>query len=496
MHLRKFFFTAFIVLSIIPLLNISLSANAIQIKRPNDLKKLYSVDMVESYFNRFLICLGISSNPNSVIIGNDGWFFLGDNYDNIITAYRNEKKEDSIAHTSRMIINSQLAWEDFFKANGVKNFNIIIGPNKSSVYSENLPNWAKTPDVSLSKWLYESDIYLNAIEKLTASKSLGPVYYSSDTHWNSHGAGIAFNNFIEHLKNKTSIIVPPKAWGEVLNTRPINGGDLARFLKVQQYIQDIHTETGIGQNKIEHTIYDFNSNEKVYVGHNSLYGGMNDRYLIETKEALNNSKVLWLSDSFGNALAPYMTATFSKVLKQHWRGLVGTKELEELIKEWKPDYVFYTVVERAALSDSFLKQPSLKSYINLDPAHMTTMKHPILHSVTSNKEDNFYVIGNDPYLVYRFPPLEPSDELLYLNFDLICDDFEGNIPIQIFWSSTKTNFSELDSIRFNARNGRNQVPLYSLMGGGDIDSLRIDLDGNVNCLKFTWDNVGLGRLSK
>jgi hypothetical protein len=102
-----------------------------------------------------------------------------------------------------------------------------------------------------------------------------------------------------------------------------------------------------------HAIYDFRNATLLYEGDNPLHGNMSDLNLIQTPKALNNKRVLWLSDSFGSALAPYLTATFTQVLKQHWKSLAGTEDLKALVKDWKPDYVFVTVVERASLSEEF-----------------------------------------------------------------------------------------------------------------------------------------------
>ena len=70
------------------------------------------------------------------------------------------------------------------------------------------------------------------------------------------------------------------------------------------------------------------------------------------------SRVLWLRDSFGAALEPWMAATFSDTLQMHWREALQSPDvLAALVEQWKPDYVFVTVVERDARVVAFTRGP-------------------------------------------------------------------------------------------------------------------------------------------
>lgn len=353
MYIRLFLLVSFTLISSLPILNVINSGFPDVSGLKNKAKILYSIDIVEGYYNELLFDFGISNNPNQVIVGSHGWLFLGDRYANTISEFR--KGSDEKKELSRKINEAQSIWDRYFAQQGVEDFKIVIGPNKSTVYSEMVPDWAKNEGKSISTNLYVSDVYINSIDALIEAKMEGQTYFSSDTHWNSFGSSVAFEQLMKAIKPNPSFIFPSKDWSNIVDIEERTGGDLAKFLKAKNFISDSRVITQLNTQIYEHSIYDYNSKELVYQGPKALYGSMGHPYVIHTPNALNKSKVLWLSDSFGNAMAPYMTATFSHILKRHWKGVVGTPLLQKLVEDWKPDYIFYTVVERSSLSDAFLK---------------------------------------------------------------------------------------------------------------------------------------------
>ena len=80
---------------------------------------------------------------------------------------------------------------------------------------------------------------------------------------------------------------------------------------------------------------------------------------MRTEGALNNKKVLWLRDSFGSAMSQLMALTFSDVLEVH-NDMKLDARFAQLVEDWKPDYVFVTVVERTFKAVPFTSDPPLK----------------------------------------------------------------------------------------------------------------------------------------
>lgn len=107
MCIRIFLFVSVTLISVLPIVNI------IKLGIPeNDgieekIEKLYFIDFVEGYLNNILYCFGISSNSTQVIIGRNGWLFLGDEYANNITEFR--EGSDTKKDISNKIIDAQIS---------------------------------------------------------------------------------------------------------------------------------------------------------------------------------------------------------------------------------------------------------------------------------------------------------------------------------------------------------------------------------------------------
>ncbi|MFC4991175.1 alginate O-acetyltransferase AlgX-related protein [Rubritalea tangerina] len=350
MYLKLFFSIVAIGLSALPIINI-LNRDSFE---SSVIKNLYSTDYLDKKINPYLIQNGISPEPGDVIIGKDGWLFLGDRHDNTLSASRIGSNTPKVAQTSHEIVENQKKWLDYYLENNVDDFKILVAPNKSTIYSQNMPQWAQPQSSSISEHLYkDNNIYLDLRPDLFADSAL--LYFRTDTHWNFYAAGIAFNKLINSLESKEKLTTPPPNWTQLGDVVPCASGDLARFLKIENPPQDTVSFSGINRlnSQFTHTIYDYENNSVVYEGTDPVFGNPHHPYLIHTPKSLNNKKVLWLSDSFGVAMTKHMTSTFSHVLKQHWKDVVASPRLENIIEKWQPDYVFVTVVERACLAEEF-----------------------------------------------------------------------------------------------------------------------------------------------
>jgi hypothetical protein len=183
-----------------------------------------------------------------------------------------------------------------------------------------------------------------------------PLYYKTDTHWNHLGAALAIKAFSDQARKTMPQIhwLPDEAYVEVgMNKRP--QGDLMNFLRISNASADIEPVIQASRLPIKTKQYNVDSKQLVYEGENPPVAAPINPLLVHSSGALNNKKILWLRDSFGTAMSPLMSATFSDVLQVHWRDAIKQdKKVLQLINEWKPDYVFITVVERDAKSQEFL----------------------------------------------------------------------------------------------------------------------------------------------
>jgi hypothetical protein len=100
------------------------------------------------------------------------------------------------------------------------------------------------------------------------------------------------------------------------------------------------------------SVHEMDGNPQVHTAQRPL--------LVKSEQALNQKRVLWLRDSFGTAMAPFMAVTFSETLQLHYDA-ANPELFARLVNSFKPDYVFITVVERGARRKRFGSLPPLIS---------------------------------------------------------------------------------------------------------------------------------------
>lgn len=319
---------------------------------------LYNMDFASRWLTRHLYPLGISTDPRQVIIGRDDWLFLGDQYEQTLSVDRRPPSAADLAR-GQEIAKATQAWDTYLASKGVKLLRIMIGPNKGTIYPEQLPFWAKPASPNATDALLAATGATNYVDlraALLAAKTRQPepLYYKTDTHWNAVGGAVAFQAFAQQVRQAAPEIKWPAANTYALShIAPREGGDLAFFLRLAAELHDAEPVLQGAKPAIKTIQSDFDSGE-ILLKEGSPYKPT----LLTTSGALNNKKVLWLRDSFGNALQPLMATTFSDILHLHWQeALQPGGRLLQLVEEWQPDYVFITVVERAARSPLFAAHP-------------------------------------------------------------------------------------------------------------------------------------------
>lgn len=329
------------------------------------LKALVNLDQVSMLWAQVVRPFGISTDPRQVIIGRDGWLYLGDQYVSTLTAMRTglTQKDTERAHGIAL---AMADWNEWLTRRGVRAFRIMIGPNKYSVHPEGLPGWAAPRQPAKIQALTmgsAGERYVDLSDGLRrrALQDIEPLYYRTDTHWNALGAAHALRLFAAKLRSTDPALSWPTDGGiQVVRVDPLQGGDLARFLRVQSSLFDgepvIDLATSVA---LDTTVNDFDTGELIRSGGNARVDYPRQTVLVSTPQALNRRKVLWVRDSFGSALSPYMAATFREVVQLHPdRALADNgQRLAKIVRQWQPDFVFITVVERSAFSSSFLVRP-------------------------------------------------------------------------------------------------------------------------------------------
>ncbi|MGX9717067.1 alginate O-acetyltransferase AlgX-related protein [Janthinobacterium lividum] len=495
---------ALLALSLVPLINLSLGK--VQ-KKPGEAwwhrAVLYNLDFALPYWSRALYGFGISTSPSQVTIGRDGWLYLGDQYEQTLTVTRRGSTPADV-EAARKIALATAGWEQWLASQGVQAFHIVLGPNKDSVYGDMAPGWAQALKPSATDTLVagmKPGQYVDVRPAMLKARTefSQALYYKTDTHWNRLGGWVAMRALGDELARTAPGLQTLS--GQQVRPGTVsqrNGGDLANFLKLSETLHDseIAVEIDIGR-PVETAKYDFDTGRLLESGGNPEVGAPRTPVLVKSPNALNRKKVLWLRDSFGTAMSPYMAATFSETLQIHY-GVTDAAMVVKLVQKYQPDYVFFTVVERDARAPRFEQAPPL--HVTARPANFVAMARGTessandLAAVPASRA--YRVTGGDAFLTFKLAPAVRAAEASRVTFNLVCDDKSVAVPVQLFWHAADGHPGEALSVRFMATPGSNSIDLATLPAWQPtamIAGLRIDLDSPDACSMLTIDAVALGR---
>ena len=227
--------------------------------------------------NKINSFLDASYNPK-VVKGKNNWLYYLDevnDYRHIATL-----TDDQISQ----IVQILWKYQSDLKDRGIE-FVFVIGPNKSTIYPENMPDSVKVVngesnceklEAALAKNGQVNYVLLNETLIKHKNAAVPPLYFLTDTHWNWAGAYLGANTLLEYLSKKLSreIEMPRivKWEGPVLNN-----GDLNMMLGIK--------------------------NESKW---------MIPKLEPASPEVKLCDKVFWYRDSFGNFLAPMCNPYFKE----------------------------------------------------------------------------------------------------------------------------------------------------------------------------------------
>lgn len=320
-----------------------------------DWSKLYSLDNFMWYISPLLVDKGFSINSKSAIVGKDDWYFLGNKYAQSIDNKRLAIDSNINRVIDRMTKSNQ-QWKAFYEANGVENFVIMIGPDKEHVYNEKLPSWF-TSKRHGTRFYDDNDNVFDPLKLLLSEKKSHELYFKDDTHWNSLAGWYVYNELMSTYFPNDKKLEPEDI--EISSNKTIvkNRGDLGKFLYLNRNLET-YSYTAKLLNPDNVSFVDYDTKQKGYTGPNVNVGYSLKLSNILNDNALNHKRVLWFRDSFGGALSSFMHETYSNILHVHYQKM-DSKEIDKVVKEFKPDIVIVTAVERTVLSSGFFRQSPL-----------------------------------------------------------------------------------------------------------------------------------------
>ena len=177
----------------------------------------------------------LGTGSDSVLVGRDGrMFYLGEE------AVRQSAglvlRDARVAYSVDLVAAMNVA----LAKRGVR-FLAASPPNSSTVYQDDLPDWAQNHGRRTEYDLFLQGLAANGVRTvdlrrvMAEAEAEGPAYYRHDTHWTARGALAAFNAVVESAGHPDWRLGP----GAALDPpAPRKGGDLARLLGVQDAVSE------------------------------------------------------------------------------------------------------------------------------------------------------------------------------------------------------------------------------------------------------------------
>ncbi len=293
-----------------------------------------------SAFAHLNVTVGVSNNPEYVVLGQDGWMFLGnihagkiDQYRRIID-YRESQIETDIERISAL--NTYLNDQDIA-------FLFAVPPNKENVYPEHAPEWLTVDDMPKYAESFKAFGGTDLIDELypdimTAKAEYGDILYpKTDAHWTALGAYFGYQSILESLNTKNGTVFQPLALVsyEIVQN---DGYELTKALGYAGSYNDFETLV---------TVSPESEAEMTYLTENTTWQGLRH---FENKDALNRASVLLIGDSFSSRLSPYFESSFSDYYFVHYSMVFGDSDgaqaLNDVIAMTKPDVVILEIIER------------------------------------------------------------------------------------------------------------------------------------------------------
>jgi alginate O-acetyltransferase complex protein AlgJ len=291
--------------------------------------------LINSYINLKKLLPGNNPLPQKVIIGDQGYYYLTDF--NCMDDYRNVKKwsEDEL----KLFINKLLENKLYLEKRNIP-YVIVVVPDKQRIYPEFIPKYiTKISNTSqldvVKKYLEMNKIDLNLIDLgpiLLENKNLD-LYLRKDSHWNSRGAFIGYQNLMNKISHKYPIHYDTTYKSEIIDYEE-NDLDLAKLLGESFYATEKSRKVVL-LNAPKATNFDPGFVISEYIMKKK------PNYLIAKENPQGKGKLLMFRDSYTGYWSDYFVSNFNKSAFV-WKYDFDTT----MVSKFNPDIVIQEVAER------------------------------------------------------------------------------------------------------------------------------------------------------
>jgi hypothetical protein len=186
--------------------------------------------------------LAESPLPEKVIVGKQGWFYLGNSYNKIMDQHRGLYPLS--ADSARFIADHLAVRQQELAKQGIRLY-IFIAPDSQTIYPENLPDHLQpSPDSSRLDKLkaavvkYTNLPFVDIRDTLRQAKRQHIVYNQTDTHWNEYGTLIGCATLLDRIHQDQPTLPSVRSSDYRIEQQKGGGGDLVTMLALQKEIKD------------------------------------------------------------------------------------------------------------------------------------------------------------------------------------------------------------------------------------------------------------------
>ncbi len=285
------------------------------------------------------------SGVSHVVNGLDGWLFLtGDRLLEDMQGKLRLSPDEEARFWS--LLQEKKAW---LRERGIA-YLFMVAPNKQSVYPEYNPRFydqsrktSRLEHLLAAGTEQEQQLLLDVRQAVISGKETARRYNKTDTHWNHHGAYLAYQQLMVRISAQFPVLGAGRGFTFSSQWAEKPGGDLAMMI-------------GRRKNMVE-LVPVLEKDDFQYLRRQvskELTGILNLRQLrpYYSKRKDTPLRVLVLRDSFFNHLMPFISESFGEVLYVWQYYDASTLEffdrdkLSEVLDAYQPDLVIEETVER------------------------------------------------------------------------------------------------------------------------------------------------------
>jgi alginate O-acetyltransferase complex protein AlgJ len=184
------------------------------------------------------------SPKRSVVLGCDGWLFLGqEGVNRDVMGYHRGLipfSADELTYWMSVLKRRR----DWLDRRGIE-YLLVISPDKSTVYPEYLPARLRSGLRPTRRLQLLSELraharipVLDLVPRLEEAKTERKVFLKTDSHWNGYGAFIGYRDIVRRLAADFPALSPEPLSDFIIKDMEQPGGDLARMINGEDFLRD------------------------------------------------------------------------------------------------------------------------------------------------------------------------------------------------------------------------------------------------------------------